>query len=266
MSASVRLGPISQTNGHRGSATAVQQHRDDAKQQHNSRNFDGGPGEGKARILIAAENRLLREALARMLAKRGGFEVLGLEEEAHHGIEGAAALVIALRVQTLVLTTTGLPEKDATVVREVRTQAPHVKILLLGLTGDEQEFLRYIRAGIHGCLLRDATAEDVLGAVRAVHAGEGVCPGVLCSVLFRYFERETATLPAVNMNRELGLTRREQQLIPFIAQGMTNKEIASHFCLSEQTVKNHLYRMKQKVGAYDRLGIVQLCQQQGFLI
>jgi DNA-binding CsgD family transcriptional regulator len=50
-----------------------------------------------------------------------------------------------------------------------------------------------------------------------------------------------------------------------IAQGKTNKEIGSHFCLSEQTIKNHLYRMKHKVGAANRLGIVQVCRDNGFL-
>ena len=63
----------------------------------------------------------------------------------------------------------------------------------------------------------------------------------------------------------MGLTRREQQLMPLIAEGLTNKEIAHHFCLSEQTVKNHLYRMRHKIGATDRLGIVQVCHTQGFM-
>jgi len=63
----------------------------------------------------------------------------------------------------------------------------------------------------------------------------------------------------------MGLSRRELQIIPLIAQGLTNKEIANHFSLSEQTVKNHLYRMKHKIGAEDRLEIVQLFRTQGFL-
>jgi DNA-binding NarL/FixJ family response regulator len=61
----------------------------------------------------------------------------------------------------------------------------------------------------------------------------------------------------------MGLTRREQQLITLMAEGLTNKEIANRFCPSEQTVKNH--RMKHKVGAGDRLGIVQVCRIQGFM-
>ena len=66
--------------------------------------------------------------------------------------------------------------------------------------------------------------------------------------------------------RRLGLTRREQQLVPLIAKGLSNKEIASHLSLSEQTVKNYLYRMKLKTGAEDRLDIVQLYRTQGFLV
>jgi len=60
------------------------------------------------------------------------------------------------------------------------------------------------------------------------------------------------------------LTRREQQLIPLLPRGLTNKEIANHFSLSEQTVKNHLYRMKRKIGAHGRLEIVDVCRQHGF--
>jgi DNA-binding NarL/FixJ family response regulator len=131
---------------------------------------------------------------------------------------------------------------------------------------DEREFLQCVRAGISGYLLRDASAGEVLQGVQAVHAGEAVCPGALCAALFRYFESDAASLPCTSSRRRLGLSRRELQLIPLIAQGLTNKEIANHFSLSEQTVKNHLYRMKHKIGAEDRLEMVQLYRTQGFLV
>lgn len=264
---SVRLGPITPGASKRtATASAPPISQTEAKHRCLERVESMGAKDAKSRVFIAAENRLLREALARMLARRGGFEVLGLEEEARRGIEDSAELVQRLAIETLVLTSSGLPERDFLAIRKIRSSSPGVKILFLGISGDDQEFFRYVRAGIHGCLLRDATAEDVLSAVRAVHAGEAVCPGTLCMALFRYFERETAVFPSANLSREMGLTRREQQLIPLIARGLTNKEIANHFCLSEQTVKNHLHRMKQKVGADGRFGIVEMCQQQGFLI
>jgi DNA-binding NarL/FixJ family response regulator len=99
-----------------------------------------------------------------------------------------------------------------------------------------------------------------------VHTGKAVCPGSLCSTLFRYFEQEASALPRAGTRKRFGLTRREQQLMPLVAQGLTNKEIASHFSLSEQTVKNHLYRMKHKIGAEDRFEMAHFYHTQSFLL
>ena len=218
--------------------------------------------EGRARVFVAAENRLLQDALSRMLAKRSDIEVVGT---ANTGPFDARHL-LAEPSDILLLTSRGNLTEDLNLIRKVRTTTPDVQILLLGIAEGELEFLQYVRAGIKGYLLRDASADDVLGAVKAVQSGQAVCPGTLCALMFRYFEREATSFPSAAVHRQLGLTRREQQLIPLIGQGLTNKEIANHFCLSEQTVKNHLYRMKQKVGADDRLGIVQVCRTQGFML
>ena len=215
-----------------------------------------------ARVYIAAENRLLREALSRMLRRRGDIEVVGLNGSEPFRVEG----LVEEMPDILLLTARGSLEQDVHVIRQVRLMAPTVRILLVGLTEDEAEFIQYVRAGINGYLPRDASSEDVLEAMLAVRAGEAVCSGPLCALLFRHFEREATSLHSPGMQPRLGLTRREQQIVPLIAQGLTNKEIANKFCLSEQTVKNHLYRMKRKVGAGDRFGIVQLCRTQGFLV
>jgi DNA-binding NarL/FixJ family response regulator len=156
--------------------------------------------------------------------------------------------------------------EDLTTIQRIHSAAPNVRILLFGSTKETGEFLQCVRAGISGYLWRDASAKDVVDSIVAVEAGHAVCPGELCTALFRYFEQETPELPCASPRQRLGLTRREQQIVPLIAKGFTNKEIANHFCLSEQTVKNHLYRMKHKVGADDRLNIVQRFRTQGFLL
>jgi len=199
---------------------------------------------GKPRVFVAAENRLLREALSRMLVKGGDIE----------------------EADILLLTSRGSMNEDLTAIRTVRACAPNVQILLIGMAGEETEFMQCVRAGVHGYLPKEASAEEVVEGVRAVQAGEAVCPGTLCALLFHYFEREATSFPSASVRQRMGLTRREQQLIPLIAEGLTNKEIANRFCLSEQTVKNHLYRMKHKVGAEDRLSIVQVCRTQGFMV
>jgi two-component system nitrate/nitrite response regulator NarL len=216
----------------------------------------------KARVFVAADNRLLRVALAHMLTKKGEIEVTGLDSakplQAEHVTQSNA--------DVLLLTSRGTLNDDLLMIQQVRATAPKIGILLLGMAKSEGEFLQCVRAGISGYLLHDASSQEVSEGVRAVYAGEAVCPGKLCTALFRYFESEASSLPCGTARRRLGLTRREQQLLPLIAQGLTNKEIANHFSLSEQTVKNHLYRMKHKTGAGDRLDIVQLYRVQGFLV
>jgi DNA-binding NarL/FixJ family response regulator len=220
-----------------------------------------GPGE-KIRVFVAAENRLLREALSRVLTKNSTIEVIATDPVAPFHTD---ALLDTLP-DILLLTSRGSLPEDLSTIQQIRAAAPSVRILLIGMANDEREFLQCVRAGISGYLLRDASAGEVLQGVQAVHAGEAVCPGAMCAVLFRYFETDATSLPCTSRKRRLGLSRRELQLIPLIAQGLTNKEIANHFSLSEQTVKNHLYRMKHKIGAEDRLEMVQLYRTQGFLV
>jgi DNA-binding NarL/FixJ family response regulator len=215
----------------------------------------------KPRVFVAAENRLLREALSRMLVKSGEIEVVGADITEQFRTED----LLKEETDILLLSSRGNKNEDLDAVRRVRTTAPKVQILLVGVTGEEAEFLQCVRAGVHGYLPKEASSEDVLEGVRALQGGEAICPGMLCATLFRYLEREATSFPSASVHQRLGLTRREQQLIPLIAEGLTNKEIANRFCLSEQTVKNHLYRMKHKIGAEDRLGIVQVCRTQGFM-
>src|SRR6266481_523677 len=215
----------------------------------------------KPRVFVAAENRLLREALSRMLLKSGQVEVVGTDlAESFHTDD-----LLREEADILLLSSRGNRNEDLNAVRRVRTTAPKVQILLIGVAGGEAEFLQCVRAGVHGYLPKEASAEDVVEGVRALQGGEAICPGLLCATLFRYLEREATSFPSASVHLRLGLTLREQQLIPLIAEGLTNKEIANRFCLSEQTVKNHLYRMKHKIGAEDRLGIVQVCRTHGFM-
>jgi len=215
----------------------------------------------KTKVYVAAENRRVRESLARMLGKKEAIEVCGLE---------ASGLVMQDLVKQqpgiLVLTSRGVLGEDLEAIRRVRAEAALVRILLVGTNNDAADFLQCVRAGVNGYLLRDASSCELLQAVTAVQAGEAVCPGGLCASLFQYFQSEASALPCASAKRRMGLTRREQQLIPLLAQGLTNKEIGNHLSVSEQTIKNHIYRMKHKIGAEDRLDIVQVYRTYGYLV
>jgi DNA-binding NarL/FixJ family response regulator len=216
----------------------------------------------KIRVRVDSGNRAWHEGLMRMLANHAGLEMLNGDVNEIFCVEK----ILEDFPDVLLLTSRGNLDNDISNIRKVRVAAPGVRIVMFGGTGAEREFLQYVRAGIRGYLLLGASVTDVWETLEAVHAGKASCPSSLCGLLFNYFEREATSLPSGAVRQQLGLTRREQQLVPLIAQGLTNKEIANRFCLSEQTVKNHLYRMKHKVGADNRLGIVQTCHTQGFLL
>ncbi len=271
-------------NGHAGSSSNGKVHG--ASAGSGSSGSGASPTSAKPRVFVAAENRLLREALSRMLTKNGDIEVITSEavgpfpKAAHQAAQdslqkadlppssgpGTSVLAAIHDTEILLLSSKGNLDWDLAEIRKIRSATPEALILLIDVSSDETNFLQCIRAGVRGYLPRDASAEDVVEAVKSIHGGKAVCPGTLCAALFRYIEHEATSFPSASVHQRLGLTRREQQLIPLVAEGLTNKEIANRFCLSEQTVKNHLYRMKQKVGADDRLGIVQVCRTQGFMV
>ncbi len=178
------------------------------------------PGDAaRIRVYVAAENRLLREALANIMARRATLNVIRLNSS----LAFDAGTLVAEGIDVLLLASQASIQDDLATIQRVHSAAPSVRILLMASTRQEGEFLQCVRAGISGYLRRGAPAAEILDGIRAVQAGEAVCPGTLCSALFRYFERETPGLPFASPRQRLGLTRREQQLVPLIAKGFTNK-------------------------------------------
>jgi len=219
-------------------------------------------GAAKVRVRILGQNELVCEALRRALGKVENIAVVEASSDGFSEPSGRDRY----SADILVLISRGGVQADLEQIAAARKFAPTIRILLMGTAREDGEFLQYVRAGINGFLWRDAAAVDVARAIQNVYEGKAVCPGELCAALFRFLEDAEPRMPFGSPTQRLGLTRREQQIVPLIAKGFTNKEIANHFCLSEQTVKNHLYRMKHKIGAEDRLSIVQKFRSQGLLL
>src|SRR5208283_472567 len=128
---------------------------------------------------------------------------------------------------------------------------------------DEATFFQAVGEGVVGYVLKDAPAVEIVRVIRAVAAGEAICPPRFSLSLFQCAAREVSLSFKPPPTTKFGLTRREQQLVGLIRLSLSNKEIGNRLNLSEQTVKNHIHRILRKVGANDRLGIVELCQSEG---
>ena len=212
-------------------------------------------------VFILAENRLLREALARILNKKSDIRVVGasaFSPDIVQQISAATPHVLLCDSATVALS-------ELQLVSEVRATMPEIKVVMVGMEADRTLFLKAVRDGIVGYVLKEASAIEVASCVRAVANGEAVCPPALCAALFEHVASSISQPPSFIFKRNLGLTRREQQLVHMISDGLTNKEIAMQLNLSEQTVKNHIHRMLRKLGASDRLTAVELCRLPGAL-
>lgn len=201
-----------------------------------------------ASVFILSDNRLFRESLGRILSKRGDVKVA-----ASHGLsENAYEEALRLSPDVVVLDSIEfLFRSSAGKLR--RSTRSGLKMLLVAMEENEQVFLRAIRAGAMGFVAKDASALDVVTAVRCVARGEAVCPPKFCKFLFDCVAAQA--VGSSNDGAKADLTRRERQLVPMIEQGLTNKEIAQQLNLSEQTIKNHVHRILHKVGVENRMGI-----------
>ncbi len=213
------------------------------------------------RVFLLVENRLLRETLVRLFRKRSDLLVVGQSGQA----EVTTGDVLDSKCDVLVIASfqaTWLPASFA--LESVEKLG--FKAVLIGMDADEEQFMAAVRTGVTGYLLKDASASDVVAAVRAVFRGEAVCPPQLCYTLFRFVAQMAREMPIQSTSSRPDLTLRQQQLVGLVAKGLTNKEIASQLNLSEFTVRNHIHRILKQVDAGSRSEAVEAIRAHGYAI
>jgi DNA-binding NarL/FixJ family response regulator len=149
-----------------------------------------------------------------------------------------------------------MPVMDGvTAIREIRTNQPEVQILVLTTYDSDADILPAIEAGATGYLLKDTSREDLYAAIRATARGESVlAPGVAAKLIGHM------RAPA-----EEQLTSRELEVLQLVAEGASNREIASSLYISQATVKSHLLHIFGKLGVSDRTAAVTVALKRGFL-
>ncbi|HYM79486.1 MAG TPA: response regulator transcription factor [Candidatus Dormibacteraeota bacterium] len=208
-----------------------------------------------AEVFLLAENRLLREALIRLLSKRSEVRVVGANSyspSVHHEI-------LAAHPQIILLDSSGLTFSKSTLISTLRSAIRNLRIVMVDMDSNEENFLGAVRAGIAGYVLKDASASEVAATIGAVATGKAVCPPSLCMTLFRSIMQQAAP-SSTTWGSGLGLSRREREIVDLLRQRLSNKEIAARLNLSEQTVKNHVHHALRKAGVTTRFSIVERCE------
>lgn len=226
-------------------------------------NTEGGSERLAVRVFLLIESRILRETLARVFRKRVDLRVVG---ECHYS-DATLADILKSQCDILLVDHSAVNSSPTDLVTKVLAKSSEMGIILFGMEEEPQEFLKAVQAGVVGYLPKNASTGDILAAVRSVAQGEAACPPKLCFWLLKHISREslvTTRMPNHRLGKRLGLTKRQQQLAPLVAMGMSNKEIATRLNLSEFTVKNHMYRLMKQLDAETRYEAVESIRASGF--
>lgn len=213
---------------------------------------------GPARLVIADDHELARAGLRTMLAGQRGVEVIG---EAKNGRE---ALALCRRLQPdLALIDVRMPDMDGLATcRSIKQECPATDVILITMHENPQYLLAAFRAGASAYVLKDITQRKLLATARRVLRGESALnPEIAIRVLGRQTSETShqGELPTVR------LTPREHEVLQFLAQGQTNREIACKLTVSVSTIKTHVEHILAKLGVSDRTRAAVRATELGLL-
>ena len=204
------------------------------------------------RVLICDDHALFRRGLVMVLESEEGVEIVAEAEDGEDAVRKAEEFV-----PDVVLMDVRMPKVSGIeATRLIADVVPTAKILMLTVSDEEEDLYEAIKAGANGYLLKEISIEEVAGAIRAVITGQSLISPSMASKLLNEFTTlakradERSSVPSPR------LTDRELEVLKLVAQGMSNREIATELYISENTVKNHVRNILEKLHLHSRMEAV----------
>ncbi len=204
------------------------------------------------RVLIVDDHALFRRGLEMVLEGEPGIEVVGEASDGHEALEQAEAAA-----PDVVLMDVRMPRRSGIeATRAIKDAVPTARILMLTISDDEADLYEAIKAGASGYLLKEISIEEVAGAVRSVFAGQSLISPAMASKLLSEFaamvkrQEERTQMPGPR------LTERELEVLKLVARGLSNRDIGKDLFISENTVKNHVRNILEKLHLHSRMEAV----------
>ena len=200
-------------------------------------------------VALIEDNRLVREGITALLSQHPDLEVVA---ECSNG----GTLTVGAVSPHVVLLDLGLRNGDSLRVAEnVKRDFPEAKIIVMDLLPAHEEIVEFVNAGVSGFIMKDATLEDLVGAIRAVADGAHVLPPEMTGTLFSQIARDAVSKGRPRALDAVRMTPREREVINLIAEGLSNKEIARRLHIATHTVKSHVRNIMEKLMLHTRLQI-----------
>ncbi len=205
------------------------------------------------------DQELFRRGLTMLLAVEPGLEVVG---EAGDGLEGTTLAESA--APDVVLLDVRMPKKSGIeACLAIKESVPSAKIIMLTVSDEEADLYEAVKSGASGYLLKDSSIEEVAQAIRVVADGQSLISPSMAIKLIDEFKQMSR--PERDTGPALRLTERELDVLRLVAQGHSNKEIAARLFISENTVKNHVRNMLEKLQLHSRMEAVMYAVRENLL-
>ncbi|MCC6961770.1 MAG: response regulator transcription factor [candidate division Zixibacteria bacterium] len=203
----------------------------------------------KIRVLLIEDNRILREGICAMLNDQPDIRAVSTS-----GNGDALEKAGKLKPQVVLLDLGLRSQNSLRIAETIKTRFPKAEIVVMDLIPVQAEVIEFVKAGVSGFILKDATIEDFLQTIRSVAEGKKVLPPPLTESLFSHIvEFAVQTGKADRLMQAVRLTRREHEVVDLIARGMSNKEIACELKIAVHTVKSHVHNTLEKLALQTRL-------------
>ena len=206
----------------------------------------------KLRVLVCDDHALFRRGLQMVLEQEEDLELVGEASDGVEVIERSTELM-----PDVILMDVRMPKKSGIeAASEIKDLLPHVKILMLTISDEEADLYEAIKAGASGYLLKEIPIEEVADAIRSVWAGQSrISPSMASKLLteFAAISKASKDKPQMPAPR---LTDREMEVLRLVAQGLNNRDIAKQLFISENTVKNHIRNILEKLHLHSRMEAV----------
>lgn len=211
------------------------------------------------RVLVCDDQALVRAGFAKLLEAADGLEVAGEAANGAEAVDQARRLV-----PDVVLMDIRMPVLDgiSATARIVAAHADKVRVLVLTTFGTDEYVADALKAGASGFLLKDAPPDRLLEAIRVVARGDALLDPAVTKGVIASATRRNGT-DAASKRRLRDLTRRENETLRLLAQGLSNAEIAANLVVSETTVKTHVGHLFTKLGLRDRVHAVIFAYESG---
>jgi len=203
------------------------------------------------RLLLIEDNRILCAGLMAMLKKQKDIKIVeasGKRESTLHKIHQLKPNVILLDLGMRSL-------NSLRMVELVKKESLGARVIVMDLAPVEGDILQFVKAGASGFILKDATLGEFLTTIRAVAKGAKVLPPIWADSLFSEIVKHAAYGGKSGFKQALRMTTREREIVGYIGEGLTNKEIGSKLHLSAHTIKSHVHNIMEKLALHTRLEV-----------